>query len=117
VLDSEAEINRRSQILKGLTELALLSLLSSEPHYGLEILEKLRVEAGLMLAEGAVYPLLHRLDKAGWIRAEWRVETGNARPRKYYGITPTGREELQAQERDWLALSGSLTAFLMRPKK
>lgn len=112
----ELDVNRRSQILKGLTEVALLSLLAREPRYGLDILEKLRTEAGLMLAEGAVYPLLHRLDKAGWIQAEWRIEQGNGRPRKYYAITHAGQQELEAQVADWMALSGRLTAFLTRSK-
>ena len=109
-----AEGAQRSQMLKGLAELALLSLLDEEPCYGLDILERLRTDAGLRLAEGAVYPLLHRLEKAGWTEAEWRIDPDNGRPRKYYGVTDAGRAELQAQLASWTEMSARLTQFLGR---
>ena len=102
-------------MLKGIVELALLSLLAERPCYGLDILERLRSEAGLMLAGGALYPLLHRLEKAGLTSAEWRLEEANARPRKYYALTKAGQAELQAQYDAWRELSASLTTFLERP--
>ncbi|KQY89788.1 PadR family transcriptional regulator [Brevundimonas sp. Root1423] len=105
---------QRSQMLKGLVELALLSLLEEEPCYGLDILERLRTDAGLNLAEGAVYPLLHRLEKAGWTLAEWRFDPDNGRPRKYYAITDAGRAELRAQLDSWSEMSARLTQFLAR---
>lgn len=105
---------QRTQMLKGLAELALLSLLDEEACYGLEILERLRSDAGLQLAEGAVYPLLHRLDKSGWTAAEWRLDPQNGRPRKYYAITDAGREELRAQRASWSEMSSRLTRFLER---
>lgn len=105
---------RRSQLLKGLTEVALLSLLEEEPRYGLDILDRLRADAGLGLAEGAVYPLLHRLEKAGWTLAEWRIDPGNGRPRKYYAITEAGRAELRAQLSAWAEMSERLSRFLAR---
>lgn len=101
-------------MLKGLAELALLSLLDEESSYGLDILERIRTDAGLNLAEGAIYPLLHRLEKAGWTVAEWRIEPENGRPRKYYGITDAGREELAAQHASWTDMSRHLTQFLKR---
>lgn len=108
------EAVQRTQMLKGLAELALLSLLDEEACYGLEILERLRSDAGLQLAEGAVYPLLHRLEKARWTAAEWRIDPENGRPRKYYVITDAGREELAAQRTSWAQLSSRLTHFLER---
>lgn len=108
------EAVQRTQMLKGLAELALLSLLDEEACYGLEILERLRSDAGLQLAEGAVYPLLHRLEKARWTAAEWRIDPENGRPRKYYAITDAGREELAAQRASWAQLSSRLTHFLER---
>lgn len=110
----EADEGRRSQILKGLGELALLKLLSEAPCYGLEILERLRAEAGIDLAEGAIYPLLHRLEKAGLTKAEWRLEDEGARPRKYYALTEAGRVDLSAQLESWRKISASLGAFLER---
>jgi PadR family transcriptional regulator PadR len=101
-------------MLKGVAELALLSLLRDRAHFGLEILERLHRDAGVMLAEGGLYPLLHRLEKAGLTRAEWRLDEDGARPRKYYTLTEAGRRELQAQAADWRGLSASLTNFIDR---
>lgn len=111
---SAATGGQGAQLLKGLAELALLSVLKSRPHYGLEILDRLRAEAGLGLAEGTIYPLLHRLERAGHTRAEWRIEQEGARPRKYYALTDQGRAELEDQAAEWRRISGSLTAFLDR---
>ena len=108
---------RKVQLLKGLAELALLNLLEEGPCYGLEILERLRRDAGLGLAEGTIYPLLYRLERSGLTRSEWRLESEGARPRKYYALTEQGREELKSQRPEWLAISTSLNAFLERRKQ
>jgi len=104
----------RTQLYKGVTELALLSLLRSSAQYGLKILDQLRQEAGLDLAEGTLYPLLHRLEKQGLIRSEWRNRNDASHPRKYYALTRSGQIELNVQQSDWLALSTKLNAFLTR---
>lgn len=108
---------RRAQLLKGLAELALLSLLDEGPRYGLEILEALRRDAGLALAEGTIYPLLHRLERAATVKSEWRFEEEGARPRKYYALTDLGRSELSAQLADWRRINKSLGSFLERKRK
>jgi PadR family transcriptional regulator PadR len=105
---------RRAQLLKGVAELALLSLLGEGPQYGLEILERLRGEAGVELAAGTIYPLLHRLERGKLTRAEWRIEDDGARPRKYYALTDQGREELASQLVEWRRLARALNAFLDR---
>lgn len=111
--DATAE-GRKAQLLKGLAELALLSLLRERPHYGLEILDRLRGEAGLDMAEGTIYPLLHRLERGGLVSAEWRMESDGARPRKYYQLTDAGVAELVSQSAEWRRIATSLTAFLDR---
>ena len=112
--DQARDEQKQAQLLKGLAELALLSLLKGRAHYGLEILERLRSEAGVDLAEGTIYPLLHRLEKAGQVKSEWRIEEENARPRKYYALTATGKRDLASQLADWRKLSSALSAFLDR---
>ena len=74
--------SRRAQRNKGLAEMALLILLRRRALYGLEILQRLNAEAGLEVADGTIYPMLHRLEKAGEVEAVWRTETENGRPRK-----------------------------------
>jgi len=106
-----------SQIIKGLCELALLSLLKDRPHYGLEMLHILRTEAGIDLADGTIYPLLHRLAKAKLVQAEWRLDQDGARPRKYYALTSSGQRELAVQVEQWRKVSVALSAFLSRKHK
>ena len=106
--------SRRTQMYKGVLELALMQLLSVQPQYGLRILDDLREEAGLDLSEGTLYPLLHRLEKAGLIQAQWRHEAEASHPRKYYGLTAAGATELKAQSDIWLEMTGRLNAFLKR---
>jgi PadR family transcriptional regulator PadR len=108
---------RQAQVLKGLAELALLSLLRDRAHYGLEILERLRSEAGVDLAAGTIYPMLHRLEKSGRVSAQWRLEDSDARPRKYYALTAEGKRDLKRQLDDWQRLASALGRFLDREMK
>lgn len=103
---------RKTQFLRGLMEIALLRLLQNGPEYGLEILERLRTDAGLNVAEGTIYPLLHRLEKSGTIKSEWRIDPGGGRPRRYYALTPEGIVEFNALAAEWRRISGTLNAFL-----
>ncbi|KAA6459273.1 PadR family transcriptional regulator [Acidobacteria bacterium AB60] len=105
---------RQAQVLKGLAELALLSLLEEGPQYGLEILDRLREDAGLGLAEGTIYPLLHRLEGAKLVQSKWRLDAEASRPRKYYELTSSGRKELAVQLTEWFELSNALGKFLDR---
>jgi PadR family transcriptional regulator PadR len=108
---------RQSQVLKGLGELALLSLLQERAHYGLEILERLRGEAGVDLAAGTIYPMLYRLEKSARVRSEWRIDDPGARPRKYYALTGEGRRDLKTQLGEWRRLASVLGRFLDREMK
>jgi PadR family transcriptional regulator, regulatory protein PadR len=103
---------RKTQLLRGLMEIALLRLLRDAPEYGLEILERLRGDAGLNVAEGTIYPLLHRLEKGGSIQSEWRIDPAGGRPRRYYALTARGAAELEALSAEWRRVSAALNAFL-----
>ncbi|MDF4002593.1 helix-turn-helix transcriptional regulator [Luteibacter sp. PPL201] len=112
--DKATDLSRRSQLLKGLAELAVLSAMRDGPQYGLSIVDRLNDEAGLDVAEGSIYPLLHRLEKAGSVRSEWLIVEEGARPRKYYELTEDGHSELAAATAQWSRISHSLTGFLRR---
>lgn len=111
------ESSRHSQFLKGLAELGVLSALRDGAEYGLSLVDRLRNEAGLDVAEGSIYPMLHRMEKAGTIEAEWVLDDANARPRKYYRLTAAGRTELDTAVAAWRHISASLNNFVNRDLK
>ncbi len=103
----------RRELARGTAELALLTVLSSNRRYGYEMLKMLQGGgAGVIeVKEGTLYPLLHRLEDAGHVAAEWDAE-GRARPRKYYVITPAGRARLALLRAEWSGLVNALGSLL-----
>jgi len=103
----------RRELARGTTELAVLSVLNVGQRYGYALLKVLQ-EAGagvLDVKEGTLYPLLHRLEDAGWINGEWKAE-GRARPRKYYVITEGGCERLALLRAEWTTLMEGMQELL-----
>ena len=91
----------RAQLLKGTTELLVLSVLEDEPRHGYEIAQRIREgAAGLALSEGALYPTLHRLERRGALSATWGAGEGGPR-RRYYRLTDAGRGQLAESRADW----------------
>ncbi|MBT3395754.1 MAG: PadR family transcriptional regulator [Alphaproteobacteria bacterium] len=87
----------------------VLAILANEDGYGYAILKRVRALSGGRLAwtDGMLYPVLHRLERLGHIKARWEVaETG--RRRKYYRITPGGRDQLAEERKQWQAVDATL---------
>jgi PadR family transcriptional regulator, regulatory protein PadR len=99
------------QLRKGCVELATLATLWSGRLYGLEMLRRLEYCSGLVIAEGTIYPLLGRLERGGYIKAEW-VETGLGHPRKYYTLTSDGAKRTEEMTRLWKSFSSSFDQLL-----
>jgi len=81
--------------------------------YGYEILQEAerRSERAFQLKEGTLYPALHQMERAGWLRAKWRNgPTGRAR--KYYSLTARGRRRADSKRRQWTAISSAMHAIL-----
>ena len=81
-------------------------MLARAPSYGYEIVRTVNDEAqGLLVwQEGTLYPVLHKLEKQGLVRAQWQ-ETQSGRERKYYYITATGRSALRRDVQQWTAVN------------
>jgi DNA-binding PadR family transcriptional regulator len=91
----------RSQLLKGTTELLILSVLEDEPRHGYEIAQLIHARAaGLALSDGALYPALHRLEKRGALDGWWQPGSGGPR-RRYYTLTDEGRGLLADARQEW----------------
>ena len=87
----------------------VLAILGEAESYGYAILKRVRELSGgdLEWTDGMLYPLLHRLDRLGYVTTEWRTST-EGRRRKYYAITDDGRTALADQQRQWLAVTRAL---------
>ncbi len=100
------------QLRKGTLELCMLALLATRERYGYQIAQGLVDSTGLAISEGTIYPLLSRLQREGLISAEWR-ESQAGPPRKYYQLTPIGRQELDSKIAAWRELSQQVAGILM----
>jgi DNA-binding PadR family transcriptional regulator len=85
------------ELRRGALVLAALACLQ-EPKYGYSLIDEL-TQRGLQIDQGTLYPLLRRLEEQGSLQSEWRVE--GSRPRRYYVISPQGRELLKELSEDW----------------
>jgi PadR family transcriptional regulator PadR len=99
------------QLRKGCLELAILAALWDGKLYGLEILQRLESDSDLVISEGTVYPLLSRLKMMELVRSEW-VESDAGHPRKYYALTPAGRQRGREMAVMWTRFSSSMDRLL-----
>lgn len=99
------------QLRKGCLELAILAALWEARLYGLEILRRLESDSDLIVSEGTVYPLLSRLKAVGLVRSEW-VESDAGHPRKYYALTPSGKQRVREMAGTWVRFSSSMSKLL-----
>ena len=87
---------------KGSAELLVLSLLEDQPRHGYDICKLIELRSGgaLSFHVTSLYPLLHRLEKDGWVSGRW-VEKADQRRRRYYSLTPAGRKALRSKQKSW----------------
>jgi PadR family transcriptional regulator, regulatory protein PadR len=103
--------DRATQLLHGVLDMCLMSIISEEPSYGYEMVSKLE-QRGLSLAsEGSIYPLLSRLQKQGMIES-YLVQSSEGPARKYYRMSPRGREVLEQWRQDWATFRDSVNEVL-----
>ncbi|MDP5077140.1 MAG: PadR family transcriptional regulator [Nonlabens sp.] len=98
--------NTKAQMRKGVLEYCILSVLKEEDAYVAEILETLK-DAKMLVVEGTIYPLLTRLKNAGLLNYRWEESTGGP-PRKYYGLTETGKIFLTELTTTWDELKNAV---------
>lgn len=111
-LESDASVKWEVQLRKGGLELAILASLWGGRLYGLEILRRLESDSDLIVSEGTVYPLLSRLKAMGLVDSQW-VESDAGHPRKYYSLTPAGKERSIEMFRAWQRFSASMSKLLV----
>src|SRR5882757_8711053 len=97
----------RLDLPQGTLELLILKALALEPLHGWAVSERLQQISSdaLQVGQGSLYPALHRLERRGWIKAEWGT-TDNNRKAKYYHLTAAGRKQLKTETDAWRKLAG-----------
>ena len=105
---------QRNDILQGTLVLLVLRTLASQRRmHGYAITSHIqRVSADLLrVEEGSLYPALHRMEQAGWLRSEWGTTEKN-RDARFYSLTPKGRKQLTHEEQTWARLTEGVTRVL-----
>jgi len=103
----------RLDLPQGTLDLLILKAVSLAPLHGWAISERIRdvSRETLQIPQGSLYPALHRLERRGWIRAEWGTSDAN-RKAKYYELTRAGRRQLAAETDAWARLTAAVGLVL-----
>jgi transcriptional regulator len=103
----------KQDALQGSLPLLVLKILDRRgPLHGYGITAQIEaISDTLRVEEGSLYPALHRLEEAGWVRAKWTT-TENKRRARVYDITPAGRKQLQEEENRWTSVATAIGQVL-----
>ncbi|HLY42485.1 MAG TPA: PadR family transcriptional regulator [Terracidiphilus sp.] len=103
----------RLELPQGTLDLIILKALALEALHGWAISERLQQITGqaVQVHQGSLYPALHRLERKGWLHATWAVSENNRRA-KYYGLTRSGRKQLETEAAEWRRLTAVVDQVL-----
>jgi len=106
-------MGKPTDLVQGTLDLLILKTIALEPMHGWAIAERIRQVSKqvLLVQQGSLYPALQRLERQGWISAEWGASESNRRAR-YYRLTAPGRRHLQHEQAAWERLSGAIRLVL-----
>jgi len=103
----------RIKLVKGSLDVMILKSLSWGRMHGYAVSRWIQevTEEDLQIEEGALYPALHRLERRGWLEAEWGLSENNRRA-KFYRLTAEGRRRLRAESASWTRFVAAVTKVL-----
>jgi PadR family transcriptional regulator, regulatory protein PadR len=105
--------NEKSDLLQGTLDMLILKIVALGPVHGYGISQRIRQisKEVLHVQQGSLYPALHRLEKRGWLEADWG-ESENGRQAKFYKLSTKGRKQLTAEENNWNRLAEAVGLIL-----
>jgi len=108
----------RTEILQGTLDMLILQTLQWAPRHGYALSKAIRTNSGeiLKVDTGSLYPALHRLERKGWIAAEWKKSDVGPRLR-VYRLTPSGKSHLLAERSRWARLMEAIAGVLNPAKE
>src|SRR5271167_4291440 len=95
-----ATAERQTQLLRGVLDLCLLTVMDEGPAYGYEMTKRLRARGLSIVGEGSIYPLLGRLERDGLVETRRAASEGGP-PRKYYSLSGEGKRALDEGVKEW----------------
>ena len=104
----------KTDSLQGSLDLLVLKILSRRPGlHGYAIMTAIQVltEDVLRVEEGSLYPALHRMEEAGWVRARW-VTKDTGRRARLYELTAAGKKQMASEESRWTAVTAAVNRVL-----
>src|SRR5678816_2774350 len=106
-------MGKPTDLVQGTVDLLILKTIALEPLHGWAIALRIRQLSNdvLQVQQGSLYPALQRLERQGWITADWGASENNRRAR-FYRLTAPGRRRLEKEEAAWERLAGAVTLLL-----
>ena len=111
----KSRYQNRIGLLQGTLDMLILQTLQWGPQHGYGIGNAIRANSGelLKVETGSLYPALHRLEKQGWVKSEWKQTENNQRA-KFYNLTAAGRKQLAAEQSRWHQMTGAIAGLMNR---
>jgi PadR family transcriptional regulator len=108
-------MGKPTDLVQGTVDLLILKTIALEPLHGWAIAQRIRQLSDeiLQVQQGSLYPALQRLEKQGWITADWGASENNRRAR-FYRLTKAGQKRLVEEEAAWARLSGGIGLVLRK---
>ena len=109
-----AEAKATTELLHGTLDALILKTLSWGPRHGYAVARWIEeiTNDGLQIEEGSLYPALYRLERRGWIEAEWGISDNN-RKAKFYRLTTRGKDQLRVETTQWAHFAAAVSKILL----
>ena len=104
---------KKTDLLQGTLHLLVLKALSLGPLHGLGVSQRIEqvTKGTFQVKPGSLFPALHRMEEAGWLKSSWG-ESENNRRAKYYRLTKAGQRQLEAETKDWQKIAVAIASAL-----
>ena len=109
---------RQAELMKGTLDLLVLKTLELEPRHGVGVADRIRqtTNGTFVVKAGSLFPALHRMERAGWLKSFWDVAE-NGRRARFYQLTALGRKQLESETAKWQRVLDGLAAALRTPSR
>jgi PadR family transcriptional regulator PadR len=104
---------KKTNLLQGTLSLLVLKTLAPGPLHGVGVSQRIaQITRGtFQVKPGSLFPALHRMEEAGWLKSSWG-ESENNRRAKYYRLTKAGERQLKSEREDWQRIALAITSAL-----